>query len=172
MTGAACWRADGTPIGMRGRRRSRAPACRVRVSGSAAGGAAYFRTQITRTTDAFASADPPDALTPLAFKNSRTVSAGTSAACAAGAAFGGPATITGFNCDHAGEFAVAVHRGRAGKAERRRQATADRRRCSCGLDAAHRLAAALILRIGDAGQIDRRLCAPPARLSGFSPRAP
>jgi hypothetical protein len=58
---------------------------------------AYFLTQITRTTDALASGDPPAALTPLALRNSRTVSAGTSAACAAGAAFGGPANTTGFN---------------------------------------------------------------------------
>ena len=39
----------------------------------------------------------PDALTPLALRNSRTVSAGTSTACAAGVAFAGPATIAGFN---------------------------------------------------------------------------
>src|ERR1700730_18526659 len=58
---------------------------------------AYFLTQITRTTAAFASGDPPAASTPLALRNSRTVSAGTSAACAAGAAFGGPATTSGFN---------------------------------------------------------------------------
>src|ERR1700687_4440497 len=57
----------------------------------------YFLTQITRTTDAFASDDPPAALTPLAPRNSRTTSAGTSAACAAGAAFGGPATTTGLS---------------------------------------------------------------------------
>src|SRR5712675_970564 len=57
---------------------------------------AYFLTQITRTTDAFASDDPSAALTPFALRNSRTVSADTSAACAAGAAFGGPATTTGF----------------------------------------------------------------------------
>src|SRR6266700_1877734 len=60
-------------------------------------GRCYFRTQITRTTDALASDDPSDPLTPLALRNSRTVFDGTSAACAAGAAFGGPATITGFN---------------------------------------------------------------------------
>ncbi len=57
----------------------------------------YFRTQITRTTDALASDDPSGPLTPLALRNFCTVSAGTSAACAAVAAFGGPATITGFN---------------------------------------------------------------------------
>src|SRR6266852_3745580 len=60
-------------------------------------GRCYFRTQITRTTDALASDDPSDPLTPLALRNSRTVSASTSAACAVGATFGGPATITGFN---------------------------------------------------------------------------
>ena len=57
----------------------------------------YFLTQITRTTDAFASVDPPAAFTPLALRNSRTVSAGTSTACAAGVAFAGPATTAGFN---------------------------------------------------------------------------
>ena len=46
----------------------------------------YFRTQMTRTTDALASDDPPAAFTPLALRNSRTVSDDTSAACAAGAA--------------------------------------------------------------------------------------
>src|ERR1700676_367940 len=57
----------------------------------------YFLTQITRTTDALASDDPSAALTPLALTNARTMSADTNAACAAGAAFGGPATIAGFN---------------------------------------------------------------------------
>ena len=57
----------------------------------------YFLTQITRTTDAFASDDPPAALTPLALRNSRTVSADTSTACAAGVALAGPATTAGFN---------------------------------------------------------------------------
>src|SRR6266403_459814 len=60
-------------------------------------GRCYFRTQITRTTAALASNDPSDPLMPLALRNSRTVSAGTSAACAAVAAFGGPATVTCFN---------------------------------------------------------------------------
>ena len=57
----------------------------------------YFRTQITRTTAAFTSNDPPDAFTPCALRNSRTVPADTRTACAAGAAFAGPATRTGFN---------------------------------------------------------------------------
>src|SRR6202043_2380783 len=57
----------------------------------------YFLTQITRTTDAFASGDPPAAFTPLALRKSRMVPAGTSTACAVGVAFGGPATITGFS---------------------------------------------------------------------------
>jgi Gamma-glutamyltranspeptidase len=38
---------------------------------------AYFRTQITRTTDALASSDPPAALTPVALRKPRTVSAVT-----------------------------------------------------------------------------------------------
>ena len=57
----------------------------------------YFLTQITRTTEAFASADPPAASTLLALRNSRTASAGTNTACAAGVAFGGPATMADFN---------------------------------------------------------------------------
>src|SRR6202166_5463299 len=57
----------------------------------------YFRTQITRTTAAFASADPAEAVTPLPLRNSRTVSPGTSTACAAGVAVAGPATIADFN---------------------------------------------------------------------------
>ncbi|MGF6428600.1 hypothetical protein ABIE91_003820 [Bradyrhizobium elkanii] len=59
--------------------------------------ASYFLTQITRTTAALASAESPDAVTPCAFRKLRTVSAGTSAACAGGAAFAGPATMTGFS---------------------------------------------------------------------------
>src|SRR6202048_1264723 len=57
----------------------------------------YLRTQITRTTAALESDDAPAALTPLAFKNSRTMSAGTSVAFGAGVEFGGPVTTTGFN---------------------------------------------------------------------------
>ena len=57
----------------------------------------YFRTQITRTTDVLASDDPSLAFTPLALRNSRTVSAGTSAASVGGATFGGPATMMGFS---------------------------------------------------------------------------
>jgi EAL domain-containing protein (putative c-di-GMP-specific phosphodiesterase class I) len=41
---------------------------------------AYFLTQITRTTDAFASDDPSAAFTALALRNSRTASADTSVA--------------------------------------------------------------------------------------------
>src|ERR1700754_1404792 len=60
--------------------------------------AAYFLTQITRTTDAFGSGGPFAATTtPLAFKNSRTVSAFTREACAAAAVIVGPATTTGFS---------------------------------------------------------------------------
>src|ERR1700744_4805496 len=65
--------------------------------GAGAGSAGYFRTQITRTTDAFASVDVPVAFTPLALRKSRTVSADTSAAWAAGAAFAGPATTSDFS---------------------------------------------------------------------------
>ena len=57
--------------------------------------ATYFRTQITRTTAAFASVALPLAVTLFAFRKSRTLSAETIIACAAGAA--GPATITGFS---------------------------------------------------------------------------
>ena len=118
----------------------------------------YFRTQITRTTDAFASADPPDALTPLALRKSRTVSAVTSTACAAGTPFGGPGHQHRLQQRDAGEPAVAIERRGAGETERRgrRQreiaAAADwRHRC---LDAADRGAAALVLRIGNAGEVD------------------
>ena len=52
----------------------------------------YFLTQITRTTDAFASVDPLATFTLLAFRKSRTVSDVTSTACAAGTPFAGPAT--------------------------------------------------------------------------------
>src|SRR5579863_8335983 len=56
----------------------------------------YLRTQITRTTADAASFEPCAATTPLAFRKSRTVSAGTSTDCA-GAAVTTPATIAGFN---------------------------------------------------------------------------
>ena len=63
----------------------------------------------------------PAAVTPLALRNSRTVSADTSTACAVGVALAGA-------CDHdrlqqrdPGELAVAVERGGAGKSQRRRR---------------------------------------------------
>src|SRR6478736_5398319 len=65
--------------------------------GSRPGHESYFLTQITRTTDAFASGDPPLTLTPFALRKSRTVFDVTSTACAPGAALAGPATSTGFN---------------------------------------------------------------------------
>src|SRR3954469_3033860 len=57
----------------------------------------YFRTQMTRTTAAFASDELPFAVTPFAFRKSRTVSAETITACDTGTAVAGPATIAGFN---------------------------------------------------------------------------
>jgi len=69
----------------------------VNECGAQAGEFRYLRTQITRTTEAFASADPPAVFTPLALRNSRTVSAGTNTAWAAGAVFDTPATSAGFN---------------------------------------------------------------------------
>src|SRR6516164_2254893 len=61
--------------------------------------AAYFRTQITRTTAALASVEAPSASIPFVLRNSRTASDGTSTACAAGAPLEGreAATDTGFN---------------------------------------------------------------------------
>src|ERR1700681_576805 len=82
LTGAACWRADGTPIGLAGGlaraggevwvgvTSGRDYAMRWRMMTAVD----HFLTQITRTTDAFASDDPPPAaFTPLALRNSRTV---------------------------------------------------------------------------------------------------
>src|SRR4051794_18384689 len=58
----------------------------------------YFRTQITRTTDAFASAEAPfAALTPLVFRKARTMSALTKEACVDAAVMVGPATISGLS---------------------------------------------------------------------------
>src|ERR1700748_3036073 len=68
------------------------------AAGDAAGNRhSYFRTQITRTTDALASVDVPLVFTPLAVRKSRTASARSSIPCAAGVAFDGPATTVGFN---------------------------------------------------------------------------
>src|ERR1700722_11357180 len=75
----------------------------------------YFLTQITRTTAAFASDEPPAASTPLALRNSRTVSAGTSAACAADAALAGPPTMTGFNRATPAHFPSVSHAAAPGK---------------------------------------------------------
>src|SRR6202035_5906764 len=54
-----------------------------------------------------ASDDPSHPFTPLALRNSRTVLAGISAACAAGAAVGGPATITGLSSAKPANFPSA-----------------------------------------------------------------
>ena len=97
-------------------------------------GPRYFLTQITRTTAVLASDDPLAALTPLALRNSRTLSAGTSTACAAGVAFAGPATTAGFNSARPANLPSASSAAAPGKAERRwrRQrgiaTAADRRR--------------------------------------------
>ncbi len=84
----------------------------------------------------------------------------TSTACAAGAAFAGPATCTGFNSAIAGEFAVAIERRRAGKAESPAPATAPTSLppSSCATEALTLLtaaAAALVLRIGNSGEVER-----------------
>src|ERR1700704_3558370 len=66
-----------------GPRLSSAPRREVRRAAQHPGNAEssfYFRTQITRSTEAFASDDPPVVATPLAFRKSRTVSALTSEA--------------------------------------------------------------------------------------------
>src|SRR6185437_11713162 len=65
----------------------------TRMSGS------YFRTQITRTTAAFASDEVPFAVTSFALRNSRTVSDATSTDWLVGAAFVAvaAATTTGFS---------------------------------------------------------------------------
>ena len=60
-------------------------------------GLRYFRTQITRTTAAFASLEVPFAATAFAFRKSRTASGETITACDAGATVAGPAIIAGFN---------------------------------------------------------------------------
>src|ERR1700684_1679452 len=102
----------------------------------------YLRTQITRTTAAFASIDPPAALTPLALRNSRTASAGTSTAWAAGAAFDTPATSADFN------NAMPLNLPPSSPPAAGRPRRLDR---GCGA------AAGLILRVGNADQFDTRL---------------
>src|SRR4029077_7441182 len=57
---------------------------------------AHFLTQITRTTEVFAPADPPVAFTPLDVATSRTIWGGISTACG-GATEADPATATGFS---------------------------------------------------------------------------
>ena len=201
MSGAACWRADGTPIGDRRRAGARrrevcvgasrrcikdrhtreggypvrrglsallrtsleywSPATAVRNSRTTAGedGLTYFLTQITRTTDAFASGDPPAALTPLALRKSRTVSDVTSTACAAGAPFAGPATCTGFNSAMPANLpspssAAAPEKPIAGAGV---SATSlpPPSWATEALTLLTRRAAALVLRIGNAGEVER-----------------
>ena len=153
MSGAACWRADGTPIGIAG------GLARAGVQVRAGVRCRYFRTQITRTTDAFASDDPPAALTPLALRKSRTVSDVTSTACAAGAPFAGPATCTGFNSATPANLpspssAAAPEKPIAGAGVSATSLPPP----SWATDALTLLtarAAALVLRIGNAGEVER-----------------
>src|ERR1700737_4807818 len=136
----------------------------------------YFLTQITRTTAAFASDDPPAASTPLALRNSRTVSAGTSAACAAGAAFGGPATTTGFNSAMPANLpslssAAAPEKPSAGAGDSARSLPLP----TCVIDALTVLAAApppWFCGSAMPGRSTPDFAAPLIRPSGFNPRAP
>ena len=136
----------------------------------------YFLTQITRTTDAFASADSACRVDAVGLQKVAHRVGRHSTACAAGDAIGGPRHLNRLQQRDAGESAVAIKRGRAGKAEcgrrRQRDIAAAAKLYHRSLDAGHRGAAALILRIGNAGEVERRLVAGLARLSAFSPRAP
>jgi hypothetical protein len=57
----------------------------------------YFRTQIRRITDVFASDDDSAVATPSALRKSRTISACAGTACLRAALFAGPPTTTGFS---------------------------------------------------------------------------
>ena len=132
----------------------------------------YFRTQTTRSTDAFASADPPVDVTPLAFRKPHLI--GRHQRCVVAGGRTSPRRRR-LQQGHAGERAVAIERRGTGKADRRRRR--QRRRCRAdrrrALALRHRCAAALILRIGDAGQHDVRSSPrQPASAIGFRSRAP
>ncbi len=179
LTGAACWRADGTPIGpgrWLGASRCAVRAGVIATSWLAVQSPGYFRTQITRTTDAFASADPPDAFTPLALRKSRTVSADTSVACAAGAAFGGPATTSGFSSAMPANFPSASSAAAPEKPSPGAGDSAGSPPLPIGVTNALMLltAAAPPWLCGSAMPVRSRLglAAPLAIFSGFNPRAP
>ena len=100
LTGAACWRADGTPIGLAAGWRDQAFDLGLREMGDPQ--TAWEKLDGLPHADhahhgRLASDDPPVASTPLALRNSRTVSADTSTACAVEVAFAGPADHLGFN---------------------------------------------------------------------------
>ena len=101
------------------------------------------------------------AFTPLALRKSRTVSAVTSTACAAGAAFGGPATSTGFNSAMPANLpslssAAAPEKPSAGAGD---SATSlpPPIWATEALTLLTAAAAALVLRIGYSGEIERGL---------------
>ena len=145
----------------RGRLRSHmGPGTAVHVDARTASGMTrYFRTQITRTTDALASGDPPAALTPLALRKvAHRVCCHQHGLCRR-RAVRRAGHLHRLQQRDAGELAVAIERGRAGEANRRRRRQrhviaavelGDRR-----LDAADGRTAALVLRIGNSGQVER-----------------
>ena len=136
---------------------------------------AYFLAQITRSTEAFGSDEPPDASMPFAFKNSCTLSADTNTACAAGVVFAGPATTAGFNSAMPANL-PSLERGRARKSEswrwRQREIAAAADLCDLRFHAAHGSSAALGLRVGDTRQLDARLRGATFKIERLQPRAP
>src|SRR5262245_18599018 len=110
------------PAGAPTARRSACPAVWRAPAYGLGCGKAYFRTQITRTTEALASADVPVALTPFAFRKSLMASAGTRAACGVVPSVE-PATSTGFNRERpanllSASIAAAPEKPSAGAGER------------------------------------------------------
>jgi hypothetical protein len=153
----------------------RAPAQRSTASGTA--GSVYFLTQITRTTDAFASVDPPVTFTPLAFRKSRTGVGCRQHRLRRGYAIGRARDLDRLQQRDAGKPAVAILRGRAGKAERgrgRQRDIAARRQAGATEALTPVTAAPPPWFCGSAMPVRSSavLAAALARLSALSPRAP
>ena len=133
----------------------------------------YFLTQITRTTDAFASGRSTGHIHAIGLEKVAHRFGGHQHRLRRRYAIGEPGYLNRLQQRDAGEPAVAILRGCAGKAERRggRQCdiAAAAKLGDRSLDAGHRGAAALVLRIGNAGEVERRLGGDVGEIERFQP---
>ena len=121
LTGAACWRADGTPVGLAGGLAARRRPLRLGRLASSEALIGYFLTQITRTTDAFASDDAARRVDAIGLEKLAHRIGRHQHRLRGRRGIRRPRDHHRLQQRDAGEFAVAVERGGAGKAERRRR---------------------------------------------------